>query len=120
MSNINIKIEGWDKIAKGFAKSPQVFIKVFDVAIKKSITVLLGTTRARTPIDTGFLKGKGMETTFEALTGRITNSAPYSTYVHEGTSKMQARPFFMWGVEDGEAQVQSIFSKSFDEFISKL
>lgn len=120
MSKIEIRIEGWDKIAEGFKKSPQLFVKVFDRAVKKSIYVLLGTTRERTPIDKGFLRGAGMETTFETLTGRINNSAPYAEYVHEGTSKMAGRPFFMWGAEAGEPQVNSIFAESFEDFISQL
>lgn len=120
MSNLTVKIEGADKIIKAFQASPRLFVPIFDKAIKKSIIHLLGTSRMVTPIDKGFLSGAGMETDFETLTGKISNSAPYHVFVHEGTSKMEARPFFQWGMEAGQEQVQNIFDKALAEFTNAL
>lgn len=116
MANLTVKIEGLESIQKSFRQSPRVFTTVFDRAIKKSIFVLLGTSREVTPVDTGFLRGAGMQTTFEALIGKLENTAPYAVYVHDGTSRMDARPFFEWGIDAGQDQVNNIFSKAMEEF----
>lgn len=119
-SAITIKIDGWDKIQKGFLNSPKSFVRIFDPAVKKATFILLGKSRERTPIDTGFLRGPGMNTTFDALTGHIGNDAPYASFVHDGTSKMSARPFFEWGIEAGESQVQKTFDEAINQFLQLL
>lgn len=116
-SPINITVVGFEELEKGFMRAPKEFIRVFDPTIKKIVFMLVGVTRPRTPIDTGFLRGPGMTTTFQTLVGHIGNSAPYAEYVHDGTSKMAARPFFDWGAEAGESQAQRMFSDAITQFI---
>lgn len=46
------------------------------------------------------------------------NGSKYGGYVHDGTSKMQARPFFKWLLEDfgGEAIINTILQSSLERF----
>lgn len=120
MATVEVKIEGADQIIKSFRRSPKLFTDIFNKAIKKSILVLLGETRQVTPVDTGFLRETGMQTSFAALIGQIDNIAPYATYVHEGTKLMEARPFFEWGAESGKDQVDAIFDAAMTEFKNNL
>lgn len=118
--SISVKIKGVNEIQKAFAQSPRVFAPIFNRGIQRAVYVLLGKSRERTPIDKGFLRGVGYETSFEALIGRIANEAPYASFVHDGTIHMQARPFMDWGVEAGQEQVNDIFQECIQEFKNSL
>ena len=117
---IEVEIKGLSEIKKSFSKAPALFTKIFDPAIKKSIFIFLGATRPFVPVDTGFLRETGMQTTFEALTGRLDNVAPYAVFVHEGTKKMAGRPFFEQGIEVGQDQVQQTFDEALQAFNDSL
>lgn len=119
-SNISVEIEGLDEMKKAFDKSPALFVKIFDEAIKKTIFTLVGTSRQWTPVDTGFLRETGMQTTFEALVGRLDNTAPYAVYVHEGTKKMDARPFFDQGIETAQGDIDNFFDSALETFNNSL
>lgn len=49
------------------------------------------------------------------LMAEVSGGASYSGYVHEGTSKMPARPFFKWLLEDfqGAKKVEAVFERAF-------
>lgn len=117
---INVTITGMEEIEKAFKRSPQVFVRVFDRVIKQATLLVLGRVKERTPIDKGFLRGPGMETTFETLIGRIDNVAPYAKYVHEGTIHMTGRPFFQWGLEAGQADVNALFEQGLNDFYNEI
>lgn len=120
MANLSVKIEGLDELQKAFKKAPRLFTQIFDGAVKKSIYALLGTSREATPVDTGFLRGAGMVTSFEALMGTLENTAPYALFVHDGTKHMPARPFFSEGIDAGQDQVDNIFSDALEQFNDQI
>lgn len=120
MANIHVQIIGAKEFKAAFNKAPQQFVKTFDVAIKRAVLTIQGAARVGTPVDTGFLRGPGYRTTFAALTGTLENVAPYAAYVHDGTSRMKARPFLQDGVDAVEGQVDAIFSKAMDDFTNNL
>lgn len=117
---LQVEIKGLNEMKQAFAKSPALFTRVFDTAIKKATYSLLGTSRMATPVDTGFLRGPSMQTSFSALVGRIENTAPYAIYVHEGTIHQKARPFFQEGIESGQNEVDNIFDQALQEFTNQL
>lgn len=83
--SLSVEITGLDELIEAFKRSPQVSQKEMNKAIKKSIIKLLGTAKKKTPVDLGFLRGPGMQTSFSNLQGVLENKAPYAIYVHEGT-----------------------------------
>lgn len=119
-STLSVEIIGLDKLELAFKKAPQLFTTIFDRAVKQSTLTVLGRSRERTPIDKGFLRGPGMQTTFSALTGRIDNVAPYAGYVHDGTIHMKARPFFEWGIDAGQSDVNMFFDQAAKEFANSI
>lgn len=69
-------------------------------AVAESLEDLLGKVMPETPVDTGTLKASehvdGPQRKGFVVEGRVTTggeSSDYAIYVHEGTSKMDARPF---------------------------
>lgn len=119
-ANLTVEIKGVNELKKSFNKSPELFVRIFDPVVKKSIFNILGKTRPFVPVDTGFLRETGMQTTFEALIGRLENVAPYAVYVHEGTKKMEARPFFDQGIEEAQEDVQMFFDEALEIFNNSL
>lgn len=83
--SISVEIKGVDELKKAFAKAPQVFVRVFDAVIRKAIYELQSEARKEAPVDMGFLRGTGMQTSFTPLVGKLENASPYAFYVHEGT-----------------------------------
>lgn len=120
MADLSVKLEGVNEIRKAFEQSPRIFAPIFNRGIQSAVMVFLGTSRMKTPVDTGFLRGAGYSTSFEALVGRVENNASYALFVHDGTSKMDARPFMEWGIDDGMSQVNDIFDKCLSEFNQAL
>lgn len=119
-ASLSVEIKGLQELQKAFGKSPALFVRIFDEAIKKATFILLGTSRENTPVDTGFLRNTGMQTSFSTLTGQIDNVAPYAVYVHEGTKKMQAVPFFDQGIEQAQQDIDAIFDEALDNFNNQL
>jgi len=117
---VTVTIEGMDKLEAAFRQAPKIFVTVFDRAIKQATLSLLGRVREVTPVDTGFLRNTGMETSFETLIGRVDNVAPYAVYVHEGTLHMQARPFFTMGLASGQEAVNVYFEQALQEFANRI
>lgn len=60
MAKVKFKIEGMDKLLKGFEKIGQVPQKHVTSSSKKAMNVVLKESRATAPVDTGALK-KGMK-----------------------------------------------------------
>lgn len=99
-------------------------VEKFEGAIEDSFTsfeqALKEQLYSLTPVDTGFLRdgevgqtgsNQGTRIERDGNVVRIYNNAPYAGYVHDGTSKMQARPFIK------EALERVNFKKSLEEGI---
>lgn len=119
-SLLTVKITGLSKMRDAFQQSPRIFTTVFDRAVKQATLLLFGKSREKSPVDTGFLRGPGMVTSFEVLTGHVDNNAPYAKFVHEGTKYMKGRPFFEEAIEAGQSQVDFIFDRALQDFANQI
>ena len=73
-------------------------------AFAESGPVLLADMQQRTPVATGALRdSESVETTAEQLTLRA--ASEYAIYVHQGTSRMGARPFMAQAIAGGQQSV---------------
>lgn len=150
MSDLTVKISGMDELVSAFAKAPDIAKDEINVAIKKTILSLLAAARTNTPVDRGFLRGAGMQTTFENLKGVLENTAPYAIFVHEGTRPhfppieaiepwasrhgipaflvarsiarkgTQGVPFFQMAIEDTQGEIDAYFSLALSNITKKL
>lgn len=57
------------------------------------------------PVDTGRLRSS-ISTDIGNLRAKVTTGTDYAVYVHEGTRRMRARPFMLWGAEFAERRVE--------------
>lgn len=120
MANLSVQIQGLNELVVAFNKSPQITGKEINIAISKTILLLLGEARKNTPVDTGFLRETGMQTTFGELIGVLENVAPYAVYVHDGTKFMEARPFFEIAIQSSESQVNDFFNQALENITNQL
>lgn len=87
----------WKKFPNEMANALAEALKTTGVfltgKVKEHITA--GTDMWKSPIDTGALR-RGIHPIFESGKTRIVPSSvtPYASYVHDGTGRMRARPFF--------------------------
>lgn len=119
MPDVSIKFIGLDEVIQGAEAFGPELRDQLRRAIKKATFGILGASRTFTPVDTGFLRGPGMKTTFEDLIGVIENIANYAIFVHDGTSKMRARPFFDEGIQTFGSSIDPIFEKSVEVTIDR-
>ena len=84
MVQFNIKIEGLDKLKKGFTRAGSSGARELNNAIRKSTFILQGDVKEKTPVDTGNLRSK-IYTKFAPLTGKVYTNVKYAKFIEKGT-----------------------------------
>jgi HK97 gp10 family phage protein len=98
--NIEMKITPtFEKLGKAFNRAGKDVNKAMMNMLEEYARYTERYAKQVTPVDTGRLRTSiGYEMgNMEARVG--THNVKYATFVHEGTSKMRARPFLKWGFE---------------------
>lgn len=132
MSGIEITIEGIDEWLT--MVDPQRFTREMDWAVQRSAEFLRDNTKklppvsaARTgyqtpgiPVDTGRLRQAIQKRKLALMAAEIYTGTHYAGYVHDGTSRMPARPFFKWSLEEfgGEEAVEKIVDLAIDRVLN--
>ena len=110
-----IKVKGLTQVQKDLAQFPEKAKSVYDNAIQQAgrefrdFTKTLPPVSVRTtgydakgmPTDIGNMASRITKRKIQALAAGVVGGAHYSGYVHEGTRKMRARPYFEWSLELG-------------------
>lgn len=121
--SINITAPGFDAVARRFALFPERVLAAMGDGIaeaamiaedesKKAITT--GPTRA---IDTGRLRSELVPREIDKLHLRtsIYPIVNYGVYVHDGTGRMRARPFFTVAKKGAEPRINDLFRDKIKE-----
>lgn len=91
---ISVTITGGARISAALANGPQA-VSAANRALYAGANDVFNESQRRTPVDTGALRGSGNleqgDGTAEIRYGNT--AASYAIYVHEGTSRMEARKF---------------------------
>lgn len=128
---MNVKIEGLDRLVAAYKKAPQIVEGAFRKAIGKAIIGLEASAKPITPIDTGFLRNSVASSMFlSQLGGQVINTAPYASFVHEGTpawplsippkNPNTVRQFFLKAVEMTEVARDDLWKKAASEVAAAL
>lgn len=128
MSNIKVEIKNLDKFMEAMIKSPQIVSRRMQNAIEKAGNVFLrgtkenirtGTDMWKPPINTGFMWNNIFLNIFP-LKAEIRPTASYAVYVHEGTSRMQSRPFLEITERTENDEMQKIFTDELDQAMNEI
>ena len=123
---ITVEIEGLNELIAAF--DPDEFEKRMDAGLWEAAEVLMNTVQgnmpdvsARTtgygakgiPVDTGRLKASIERRKVQLLAAEVYAGTDYSRYVHDGTEKVPARPFFQWALQDfgGIGKIEVVLSQ---------
>lgn len=127
---ITLEITGLGKIAGKIA--PERLDRAMDLAVDRAAQVLRDETKrlpavsaARTgygakgvPVDTGRMRQSLRVRKLRMLAADVYTGVKYGGYVHSGTSRMPARPFFLWALRDFGAKAK--IARMVNETLSRL
>lgn len=119
MPDIAIKITNLPEIKAAFRKSPTLMVKELDVAIRSVLFIIGGSSRTRTPVDTGRLRASTYEK-FSRLKGEVGTNTKYDVHVHEGTRFMRARPYLRMAVEANGGAINDEFTAAVDRVLNQI
>lgn len=111
MADTTFEIKGLDKFKRVLSQSPQIAAPIFGEAIKKSMIEIQRQSVPLTPVDTGRLRGS-YRIEFKPAVGAVIPDTEYAVYVHEGTWKMNARPFLAKGLKAAKSQIKKYFEEA--------
>lgn len=126
MSLVNVQVKNGDLIKKQLRAFPQKAEQVFGIAVQRSAEALRDHTKKMRPVsaattgygtkgipvDHGRLRQSIHKKQLSRLAAGVFPKVKYGAYVHDGTSKVPARPFFEWSLELGaQRQIDGIFER---------
>lgn len=118
MAQVNVRIENLDKFLKAMQQSPAIVGKHLQRGVQKATLHFLAATKDnirtsrnmwKAPIDTGYMWNT-LFTSIYPFRGEIIPTANYAVFVHEGTFKMEARPFFDITEQTDRGKLEKIFA----------
>ena len=92
MAALNFQLVGLDKVKKAIEKKGEAVGKKLDMEMTASANTINAEHVARTPVDTGTLKGGNHVDTTQYLNKTLTNRLEYSPYVEFGTGGLVTVP----------------------------
>ena len=119
MPSVKLEIKGLDSLRNSLKKYPKISKPIIQRAIKTTAFDILRETKLVTPVDTGRLRGS-FRTSFGDTSAIIQPQVDYAVYVHEGTSRQQAQPFFQYGVWLAKNKVDANFEWALETIAKKL
>lgn len=103
--------------------SPALLNAKLTQAMQKAVLIAEGGSKKRTPVKTGNLRrsetsrvqGSGMR-----VRGIVGTNVTYARFVHNGTRRMKARPFFDQGLADSRDRIVKVFQEAGQEFLASV
>lgn len=128
MPEIKITFKDMDRFRAALKASPRIVAKhlqkaittatfQFERAVKQNIRT--GRDMWKPPIDTGRM-WNAFQTSIYTLRGEITNPVRYSVFVHEGTYKMQARPFLTITERTEQEPINKLFQDELEAAMNEI
>lgn len=130
MATIQIKLKNINRILGAIAEAPRETRAGIQKAIERAGVFIQGKTKEhitagtnmwKPPIDTGAMR-RGIQAGFQPMKAIIRPSytTPYASYVHEGTYKMRARPFFEITAKNEQKSVVDFFIKEMEKLVNNI
>lgn len=110
-----------EELAEKFDKAGPDFLDIKKRLLKRMVITAEGNAKRVTPVLTGTLRRSithRVEST--GSHGVIGTNIEYARYVHDGTSRMQARPFLRQGIENSQAKFDEYIEEAGDELMARI
>ena len=116
---VSIRMEGLKEARRKANDRPEIVGPPMTKAQNKVKDVWLRRSKIRTPVRFGRLRasevGRLSQDSPFPLTIELGTVLEYAPFVHGGTRFMEARPFFVWGFEDAESDIQGFYDEAGEE-----
>lgn len=124
MPNQNFHIKNLDKFEKAMMKAPKLAEKHIKKGLLESLLIVQGEGRKQSPVDTGRLRasigtGAGRAKVKKEV-GYVGTNVEYSVYVHEGTSRMRARPFLKIALDKTRNKIKKVLEGSIEDLWKEI
>ena len=117
----SVTIKNADKLEKALQKYPSIANKFIGQALTASAAVLSKNTRVGVvPYKTGRLLQSFFFSKPNSHSVAWAPNTKYAFFVHEGTSKMPARPFLKTIREDSQEEIDRLFDKATDGIVKEI
>ena len=111
---LNVKIENEKEVMEELKKYPELINKNLIDYIKLALMGIQRNAKMIAPVDTGRLRADirtDLRIQSNQIKGVIFNDVYYALFVHEGTSRMRARPYFKQAVENGAIELERVLKR---------
>lgn len=119
MADIHVEIKNLPQIKAAFLRSPRLMTKNLNLAIAKSVLQVGRESRINTPVDTGRLRASHYER-LQNLRGEIGTKTNYDVFVHDGTSRMRARPYLRKAVDSSQRVIDQNFTDAVQTTLDEI
>lgn len=89
---VSVKVEGLEKANERLQAIAKQLPKEADRLVQDKAEKIFSLSQELVPVDTGILQRSGVHK-HEFLISEVAYNTPYAKFVHDGTSRMEARPF---------------------------
>lgn len=130
MPAFSFEIKGLAEMQRAFLQAPAIVKAEFNRAIHGAIPTLTRYSILNFhyfPLKSHYKRtgnlmgvGKGLQESYGELVGQLNERMPYGIYVHEGTYKMTARPFFQLAITEGQSTVNRFFDTMLQNITNQL
>lgn len=124
------QFEGFNELMRAIRRNPASvkkhglrFMQRASSEYRRGITQTrwnLGGTGGGTPVDEGTLKGSHFPPKVTPTMVRYAPDTDYDEYVHEGTSKMEARPWLDWVADQKERKIRRLHDEMLTDIRNDL
>jgi len=133
MSSVSIEFKGLDELERAIKKNPQRVIEHSQTFLQRGMAVYrsgiqnrpwrVGESGGGAPVDTRNLV-QSHAVRYEQLQASIGPSrnyqVPYAVYVHEGTRRMQKRPWLDYVKKDSDSKIRPLYQDLLKNIVSDL
>lgn len=118
--NVTMKIENQREIMKAFGLAPSLMAKNLSKAMKASLLDVQRSSMRITPVDTGFLRASHQLHMVSPVQGEVAVLADYAEFVHDGTNRMEGRPFLADAAEMQSGFIAAEFEQAVQRTLDEI
>lgn len=111
-----VRVDGLDELVR--ITSPERAQAVIRRSIRRIGLIVERESKKVTPVKTGNLKRSITSVMIGEDTVAIGTSVKYGLYVHEGINRRVAKPFLVWGIENGSQRIQDELDRAIEQVVT--
>lgn len=123
MVKISVTIANEASFKSAFLSAPQIMLPYLRNASMDSALLIEGAGKKLSPVDTGRMRasiGTSLGVLDKGLTSVVQTNVFYAVFVHEGTSRIKARPFMRQAAEQNMQRIGNIYSREIGRAMDEL